>query len=145
MALKCHLPRALVISHALQSARPTCGAMNFADCVPSRHKRNALKGLKNNAAPKCPIDHHADNTHNSLSSARCVWPSFLLLLVAPRRFTDDDDAGRHSACCCCYVQHGAIAVSAASCQSCLSGKPLHDTTTGRPTACPRSFSSSLLH
>ena len=29
MALKCHLPRALVISHALQSARPTCGAMNL--------------------------------------------------------------------------------------------------------------------
>ena len=29
MALKCQLPRALVISHSLQSARPTCGAMNF--------------------------------------------------------------------------------------------------------------------
>ena len=28
MVLKCQLSRALVISHSLQSARPTCGAMN---------------------------------------------------------------------------------------------------------------------
>ena len=42
---------------------------------------------------------------------------------------------------CVVVATCGIAVSAASCQTCLSGKPLHDT----PTACPRSFSSSLLH
>ena len=29
MALKCQLPCALVISHSLQSARPTCSAMNL--------------------------------------------------------------------------------------------------------------------